>query len=108
MDSLDPSQPELVAQILADPQTAPISAKLKAMLAFLRKMTLEPTALTPEDARTVLATGVSKPALQDAIHVAYLFNIYDRLADALGWHVPDASSGFYKGAAKRLLTKGYA
>ena len=71
-------------------------------------MTLEPQALTADDARAVLASGVDREALTHAIHVAYLFNIYDRLADSMGWHVPDKTSGYYNTAAKRLLKDGYA
>ena len=36
--------------------------------------------LGPEDVRTVMRSGVSKQAIQDAMEVAFLFNIYDRLA----------------------------
>jgi hypothetical protein len=35
---------------------------------------------------------VSKQAVEDALEVAFLFNIYDRLADAMGWEVPAPSS----------------
>ena len=93
--------------MLEDFESARIGERLRATLRFLRKMTLEPGALTPADARAVLATGVDKAALADAIHVAYLFNVYDRLADSMGWHVPDPAAGFYRSAAKRLLTQGY-
>ena len=93
--------------MLNDFESAPIDERLRATLRFLRKMTLEPDALTPGDARAVLAAGVDKPALTEAIHVAYLFNIYDRLADTMGWHVPDPSTGYYQAAAKRLLKHGY-
>ena len=93
--------------MLEDFESAPIDDRLRATLRFLRKMTLEPDALTPADARAVLATGVGKTALAEAIHVAYLFNVYDRLADAMGWHVPDPAGGFYRVAAKRLLANGY-
>lgn len=108
MDSLDPAQPDLVGRILADPQAAPIDGKLKVTLQFLAKMTQQPDQLAPADAAAVLAAGVTREALHDAINVAYLFNIYDRLADTLGWEVPDAATGYYKGTAKRLLSKGYA
>ena len=94
--------------MLDDFESARIDAKMKATLRFLRKMTLEPQALTPDDARAVMATGVDREALTHAIHVAYLFNIYDRLADAMGWEVPPVTSGYYKVAAKRLLTRGYS
>ncbi len=93
--------------MLDDFESAPIDARLRATLRFLKKMTLEPDALTSEDARAVLAAGVDKAALSEAIHVAYLFNIYDRLADSMGWHVPDAAGGYYQVAARRLLKHGY-
>jgi hypothetical protein len=56
--------------------------------------------------RPVLALGVSRQAIADAMHVAYLFNIYDRLADTMGWEVPE-DGDYYKAAARRLLDKGY-
>ena len=93
--------------MLDDFESAPIDDRLRATLRFLKKMTLEPDALTPEDARAVLAAGVDKNALREAIHVAYLFNIYDRLADTMGWDVPDPAKGFYGSAAQRLLKHGY-
>jgi hypothetical protein len=77
------------------------------MLVFLRKMTADPAALGPADARAVLDAGVSREAFVDALHVAFLFNVYDRLADTMGWHVPDEASGYYDTAAKRLLSRGY-
>jgi alkylhydroperoxidase family enzyme len=93
--------------VLDDFEAAPIRPQLRATLRFLKKMTLEPDALTRDDAASVRATGVDDQALRDAIHVAYLFNIYDRLADAMGWHVPDPSSGSYVATARRLLRRGY-
>jgi len=93
--------------VLDDLESAPIDAKLKATLRFLRKMTLDPHALTPDDARAVLEAGVDREALTHAIHVAYLFNIYDRLADAMGWDVPDTALGAYQASAQRLLKRGY-
>jgi alkylhydroperoxidase family enzyme len=93
--------------VLDDYRTAPIDEKLRATLAFLEKMTRDHQRLGPEDVRAVLAAGVSKQAIADAIEVAFLFNVYDRLADAMGWDVPAVSTGYYQGAARRLLTRGY-
>ena len=70
-------------------------------------MTLAHQSLGPNDVRTVLAKGVSKAAIAEALEVAFLFNVYDRLADTMGWHVPDKRSGYYNAAAKRLLKDGY-
>jgi hypothetical protein len=93
--------------VLEDFRAAPIREPLRATLELVRKMTLEPAALGPADVRAVLAQGVSRQALEDALQVAYLFNIYDRLADSMGWEVPANSSGYYEVAARRLLTRGY-
>ena len=71
-------------------------------------MTLSHGTLGPDDVRRVLAAGVSRRAIAEALEVAFLFNIYDRLADTMGWHVPDKASGYYDAAAKRLLKQGYA
>jgi hypothetical protein len=70
-------------------------------------MTLAHQSLGPNDVRAVLAKGVSKAAIAEALEVAFLFNVYDRLADTMGWHVPDKRSGYYNAAAKRLLKDGY-
>ena len=70
-------------------------------------MTRSHQSLGPNDVRSVLAKGVSKPAIAEALEVAFLFNVYDRLADTMGWHVPATRSGYYQVAAKRLLTQGY-
>lgn len=92
-------------QVLADYKTATISEKLRAMLGLLETFTLHPEQMTPEKVRVVMDAGVSKDAIRDAFYVAYLFNTYDRLADTLGWELPDAS--YYRKAGKRLFTHGY-
>jgi hypothetical protein len=49
--------------------------------------------------------GCRRDAIRDAFYVAYLFNTYDRLADTLGWELPDES--YYPKAGQFLLKKGY-
>ena len=97
----------LTQQVLDDYESAPVDARLRATLGFLKKMTLAHEALTPDDARAALAAGVTRDALTEAMHVAYLFAVYDRLADTMGWDVPAQASGYYESAAKRLLARGY-
>ena len=46
-------------------------------------------------------------ALADAIDVAWLFAIFNRLAEGLGWDVPPDDSGFWAASAQRLHDKGY-
>jgi len=75
------------------------------MLGLLETFTLYPEKLSVNDVRTVLASGVTREAIRDAFYVAFLFNTYDRLADTLGWELPD--QGYYAKAGKFLLKKGY-
>ena len=94
-----------MAAILGDVEAAPIDARLRSMLRLLETLTLRPAELTPDAVRTVLATGVTREQVRDAFYVAFLFNIYDRLADTLGWELPDPR--YYPKAGQRLLHHGY-
>lgn len=91
--------------ILEDYRTAPIDEKLRAMLGLLETFTLHPDQLSPSGVRAVLNAGVSREAIRDAFYVAFLFNTYDRLADTLGWQLPEQR--YYAKAGRRLLKKGY-
>jgi alkylhydroperoxidase family enzyme len=91
--------------VLDDYTTAPIDEKLRAALGLLRKMALDPDALGGDDIRPLLALGVSRRAVIDALYVGFLFNVYDRLADTLGWEVPVQAA--FDAGAKMLLGRGY-
>jgi alkylhydroperoxidase family enzyme len=75
------------------------------MLGLLETFTLHPDQLSASRVRAVLAAGVSREAIRDAFYVAFLFNTYDRLADTLGWQLPDHP--YYAKAGRFLLKKGY-
>jgi uncharacterized peroxidase-related enzyme len=94
-----------VKAVIADWRTAPLDAKLRATLGFLEKLTLRPNDVRPADVTPLRAAGLSDDAIEDAINVCALFNIYDRLADALGWHLPDAAG--YAASAQNLMKRGY-
>jgi alkylhydroperoxidase family enzyme len=94
-----------MAAVLADYRAAPIDGRMRAMLGLLETFTLRPDELTAADVRAVLDAGVSKAAIRDAFYVAFLFNTYDRLADTLGWELPE--DRYYAKAGQFLLKKGY-
>jgi hypothetical protein len=75
------------------------------MLGLLEIMTMSPKQLNANDVRAVLASGVTRQAIRDAFYVAFLFNTYDRLADTLGWELPNER--YYTKAGQFLLKKGY-
>ncbi len=91
--------------VLDDWRTAPIGERLRAALGFLEKLTLEPQRVTAADVAPLRAAGLSDEAIEDAIHVCSLFNIYVRMADTLEFDIPD-SKGFAQGATM-LLKRGY-
>ena len=86
-------------------RTAPITPKLRAQLKFLEKVTLWPDDVRPQDVEPLRAAGLSDHAIEDAIQVCALFNIYDRMADSLGWYLPDHAG--YAASANNLMKRGY-
>jgi alkylhydroperoxidase family enzyme len=92
--------------VLADWRTAPIDEALRATLGFLEKVTLSPDQVGPADTALVRDAGVSDPALRDAVYVCALFNLIDRISDALDFAVPAPDQ--FRTMAKILLKRGYA
>jgi len=95
----------LVQAVLEDWHTAPINQKTKAMLSFLKKLTLEPFNVGAADMALLRTYGLSDEAIEDAIHICANFNIINRLADALGFELP-SPQGLAR-STEILLTRGY-
>jgi hypothetical protein len=76
------------------------------MLGFLEKLTLAPDDVGPEDVAPLRAAGVSEDAIADAIHVCALFNVIDRIADALAFALPEQD--YWRRVAPGFLAGGYA
>ena len=91
--------------VLDDWRNAPVSPKLRAALEFIEKLTLRPDELRPQDVAPLRRAGVSDDGIEDAIHASVLFNIYDRMADALGWLLPDRAG--YAASGRNLMKRGY-
>ena len=91
--------------VLDDYRTAPIDEKLRAMLGLLETFTLNHEQLSATRIREVMDAGVTQGQIRDAFYVAFLFNTYDRLADTLGWQLPQ--DRYYPKAGRALLKRGY-
>jgi alkylhydroperoxidase family enzyme len=90
--------------VLSDLETAAIEEPLRATLRVLRKLTREHT-VDADDMRALLAAGVSRAQIEDALAVCFLFNTIGRLADAFGFFVPGPKA--FEAGAKYLLARGY-
>lgn len=93
-----------VSAALSDLETAVIDEPLRATLRMLRKLTSE-HAVTADDMRAVLAAGVSREQLEDALEACFTFNTVDRLSRTFGWVV--AGPKAFQAGAKFLLARGY-
>lgn len=78
---------------------------MRATLALLTKVTKDHRDLTAADMAPVLAAGVSRAGVLQALDVAWAFNVITRLADAFEFEV--GSRAFFDSGAKMLLTRGY-
>ena len=84
---------------------APIGGPLRATLAFLRKVTREHEAVAPADVEALFAAGVTRAQVEDALAVAFAFNVINRLADTFEFEVGSQAS--FDVGAKMLLKRGY-
>lgn len=94
-----------VQAVLDDLATAPIAEPLRATLAFLRKVTQDHASVGADDVRALLALGVTRAQIEDALHVCFAFNVITRLADTFRFHVGPQEA--FDRSADRLLTRGY-
>ena len=96
---------DLVQAVLTNVDTAPIGAPLRATLKFLRKVTREHEQVTADDVRPLLALGVTRAQIEDALQVGFAFNVITRLADTFCFHVGPRAA--FDLGADRLLSRGY-
>jgi alkylhydroperoxidase family enzyme len=75
------------------------------MLCFLEKVTLTPAEVTPEDVVPLRSIDISDQAIEDALIIGALFNVIDRMADALDVAIPSPEEFSFTGG--HLLLHGY-
>lgn len=91
--------------VLADWRTAPISPELRAMLGFLERLSQDPGGLGPADLQPLFAAGLDRAAIEEAVQVHLLFQIITRIADGLGFDLPEPAACQH--SAQMLLKRGY-
>jgi uncharacterized peroxidase-related enzyme len=93
-----------VDAVLADLDSAEIDDKLRATLRMLRQLTRQHT-VGSADMREVLDAGVTREQIEDALNVAFSFNIITRLSEAFDFAIP--TNDAMNAGAKFLLARGY-
>jgi uncharacterized peroxidase-related enzyme len=75
----------LADAIAADHRTAPIDARMRAVLDYAVKLTLHPTEMGEADVEALRAVGLTDEDVMDVAEVTGLFNMSNRMASGLGW-----------------------
>jgi alkylhydroperoxidase family enzyme len=74
----------LIKQLIENLDSASIEPKLKSLLAYARKLTLNPSKMLKVDAEEVYRQGWDERALFDTVQVCALFNMMNRIVDGTG------------------------
>jgi uncharacterized peroxidase-related enzyme len=102
---LDGGMP-LVDQVRANPETADVSAKLRALLRIAAAVQAEGRRVTTEMVQAARAEGASDLEIHDTVLIAAAFCMYNRYVDGLATLAPDDPAG-YAAAAQRVVEVGY-
>lgn len=96
----------LVDQVRADPDNAPVSAKLRALLRIAGTVREDGRKVTTEQVEAARAEGATDLEIHDTVLIAAAFCMYNRYVDGLGTLAPD-DPDVYAAGAQRILTVGY-
>ena len=97
---------DVVRRVKVDFESAPVSPKLKALLAIAGKVQRDGKLVTGEDVERARHEGASDMEIHDTVLIAAAFCMYNRYVDGLNtWQPRDA--GMYVEMGKHLAEHGY-
>jgi uncharacterized peroxidase-related enzyme len=96
----------LVEQVRAGPASAPVSAKLKALLTIASAVAHSGHAVTAEHVADARAAGATDVEIHDTVLIAAAFCMFNRYVDGLATIAPE-DPALYAAGAQRLIKHGY-
>ena len=96
----------VVEQVRADAASAPVSAKLRALLRIAAAVQQSGLAVTEDDVAAARAEGATDLEIHDTVLIAAMFCMFNRYVDGLATVAPDDPERYAAGA-QRLITEGY-
>jgi uncharacterized peroxidase-related enzyme len=96
----------LVEEARTQPASAPISEKMKALLAVALQVRDSGRAVTDDAVARARAAGANDVEIHDTVLIAAAFCMYNRYVDGLAALTPDDPAA-YREMGKRLATEGY-
>ena len=100
-------QRDTVDAVLADVASAPVSAKLKALLAIAAKVQRGGRIVTDDDVATARAEGATDRDIHDTVLIAASFSMFNRYVDGLATLAPSDPAA-YAEMGRRTAEAGYA
>ncbi len=97
---------DVVRRVKLDFTNAPISSKLKALLAIAGKVQRDGKLVTAEDVKRARDEGASDIEIHDTVLIAAAFCMYNRYVDGLDTWQPH-NDGMYTKMGRHLAEKGY-
>lgn len=97
----------VVDAVRLDPQTAPISAKLRALLQIAAAVQQTGRKVTPDLVSAAKDEGATDIEVHDTVLIAAAFCMFNRYVDGLGT-LPAADPVMYEHSARRIVEHGYA
>lgn len=97
---------DVVRRVKTDFESAPVSPKLKALLAIAGKVQRDGKLVTKEDVERARREGASDMEIHDTVLIAAAFSMYNRYVDGLDTWQPREES-MYAEMGKHLAEHGY-
>ena len=97
---------EVVRLVKANYESAPVSPKLKALLAIAGKVQRDGKLVTAEDVERARREGASDVEIHDTVLIAAAFCMYNRYVDGLDTWQP-RENGMYAQMGQHLAEHGY-
>jgi uncharacterized peroxidase-related enzyme len=101
-----PSGITLVDQVRADPDSAPITDKLRALLRIAAAVQRGGKNVRDQDVEAAREAGASDREIHDTVLIAAAFCMYNRYVDGLATSLPE-DSAWYETAAVSFVDAGY-
>jgi len=98
--------PAIAEAVKRDPGSAPVSDKMKALLAIARACRKNGRLVTSETVEAARAAEATDREIHDTVLITALFSLYNRYVDGLNTVTPDEPA-FYDRLGHILQDKGY-
>jgi uncharacterized peroxidase-related enzyme len=97
---------ETCEMVKNDPDQAPVSEKMKTLLAIARAVQVNGRNVTEKMVEAAKAQGATDREIHDSVLIAALFSLYNRYVDGLASVTP-VEPTFYERLGTILMNKGY-